>query len=645
MLPLGPVLAAAAVPPAGGSALGEIAAASVVASLAIVAVAAVGWAHRTRGVLGPFADRIERRSGQPAWAVVPGAVVGVSLAVAVFGYYWDVSWHIDRGRDPGAFANPAHWFIIVGLDGIALAGVLALILGDRQTRTSVRLRGGWHVPVAGLMLTLCGVVALAGFPLDDIWHRLFGQDVTAWGPTHIMMIGGASLSTLAVWALQIEGARAVGGDAAYADAVGGDAVRREAARREAMPRGAVTGAGLLDRLRDAGAAGGFLLGLSTLQVEFDFGVPQFRALFHPVLIALAAGIGLVAARVRCGRGGAIAAAAFFVAVRGGLSLAIAGAFGRSVLHFPLYLVEAAVVEVVALAVPRGRQLTLGAVAGFGIGTVGFAGEWVWSRLWMPNPWTRDLLPGAVPLVVLAGIAAGLLGGFVGRALLPVGEQRQPTPRLAALLAWGGFAAVLALPLPMTEQTSWTATISSAPAPARGGERWVDLTVRTRPADAARDASWFNVIAWQGRKQGDGGLVISNLRRQGDGSWRTAQPVPIDGTWKTLLRLATGSSLQVVAIRLPEDAAIPAPAVTQTSGTYAFVRDKSVLQREAKTDNVNLERAAYVLLGAIAVAWLTSFSWGLRRLDPAARRRRAVPGRAAVRRSAAAEARVPTGAAG
>ena len=37
----------------------------------------------------------------------------------------------------------------------------------------------------------CGLYALMGFPLDDIWHRIFGQDVTLWGPTHLMMIGGA----------------------------------------------------------------------------------------------------------------------------------------------------------------------------------------------------------------------------------------------------------------------------------------------------------------------------------------------------------------------------------------------------------------------------------------------------------------------
>ena len=48
--------------------------------------------------------------------------------------------------------------------------------------------------------------------------------------------------------------------------------------------------------------GGFLIGLSTFQAEFDFGVPQFDLLFQPLLIALAACIALVSARLWGGRG-------------------------------------------------------------------------------------------------------------------------------------------------------------------------------------------------------------------------------------------------------------------------------------------------------------------------------------------------------
>ena len=69
----------------------------------------------------------------------------------------------------------------------------------------------------------------------------------------------------------------------------------------------------LVRALDAVMVGALLVGLSTFQGEFDFGVPQFRLVWQPILLALAAGIGLVAARVRIGRGGAVTAALVFVA--------------------------------------------------------------------------------------------------------------------------------------------------------------------------------------------------------------------------------------------------------------------------------------------------------------------------------------------
>src|SRR5947208_4101476 len=201
---------ARAAAPARGAQLGQVIPASIVAVLLVATVAWLSVRHRrgTFRALGNAGSRAEEASGQAGWATLPGLVATVSLLVAAFGFYWDVSWHIDRGRDPGPFANPAHWFIIVGLAGIALAGILAIVMGDdRDTGASIRFSDGWHVPVGAILLTVCGCLALAGFPLDDAWHRIFGQDVTLWGPTHIQMIGGASLATLAMWILIVEGLR------------------------------------------------------------------------------------------------------------------------------------------------------------------------------------------------------------------------------------------------------------------------------------------------------------------------------------------------------------------------------------------------------------------------------------------------------
>ena len=60
--------------------------------------------------------------------------------------------------------------------------------------------------------------------------------------------------------------------------------------------------------------------MSVYQIEFDFGVAQFRQVFEPMLIAAAAAFALVAARIMLGRGAAIIAALLAIGLRGGVAL-------------------------------------------------------------------------------------------------------------------------------------------------------------------------------------------------------------------------------------------------------------------------------------------------------------------------------------
>jgi len=354
---------------AAGAPIGDLMWAGAVGTVLSLLALWVFTAHRAGRIswLRRLADWSSAQSGLPAFAAMPIAVAAGSLLTAGFGFYWDVAKHIDTGRDAGPFGTPAHWPILIGLMGITLAGLLAIVLGSERDEvpTSVRLSEGWHAPLGGVLIFMCGALALVGFPLDDLWHTLFGQDVTLWGPTHILMVGGASLSALGTWVLLIEGRR-VGGTAANA------LLGRFVAVSEYL------------------LAGAFLIGMSTLQGEFDYGVPQFQLVYQPVMIAFAAGLVLVAARIRLGRGAALAAAAFHSLAFGAASLAIAKGFGLSTLHFPLYVAEAAIVELVAfapLADPRKWPLRFGLAAGALIGTVGVAAEWGWTHVWMPLPWT------------------------------------------------------------------------------------------------------------------------------------------------------------------------------------------------------------------------------------------------------------------
>src|SRR3954471_16297103 len=394
---MGPLLASSAsTPPARGAAIGQVIGATLGMTVITAGVLALIAGHRSGRVkfLGRWADASGRLTGVASWSALPTMLlIGGSLLTAVFGMYWDISIHLDNGRDPGPLANPAHYFILAGLFGVLASGVISIALtGERKpTDSAIRLPNGWWAPLGALVMCACGGVALVAFPLDDIWHRIFGQDVTLWGPTHLLLIGGASFSILGAWILHVEGERERGDTT--------------------PPWPAFT------KFRDAALVGSFMVGLSTFQAEFDFGVPQFRLVWQPLLLALAAGIGLVAARVRIGRGGALIAIGFIVALRALLSLLVGPVLGQTTPHFPLYVVEALIVEAVGLRYGRERPITLGALAGVLIGTVGFAAEYAWQGLIAYNPWTPALIVEGVICAIVAGTAGGVLGGWIGRSVV------------------------------------------------------------------------------------------------------------------------------------------------------------------------------------------------------------------------------------
>lgn len=569
--------------PAGGAPLKDIVIASIVAAIALLVLAGLTRVFRRGGLkwfraLGPFSERV---SGFPAWAIIPLAVTSTSVIVAAFGFYWDVSTHIDNGRDAGPFANPAHFFILFGLVGIAFAGYLSGLFASEEGPERGITIGSWTFPIGGFLLLLCGSIALLGFPLDDTWHRLFGQDVTLWGPTHIQMVAGASLSTLAMWILLREA---------------------EPYRRQGHEPWFLRG-------HEVAIAGAFLIGLSTLQAEFDFAVPQFRLVYHPILLMLAASTGLVAARVRLGRGGALKAVLFYLVVRGILSLLVGPVLGRLTLHFPLYVAEALMVEIAALAVSTDKRTRLALVAGAGVGTVGLAAEWGWSHVWMMNPWPAALLPEGAVAGLIAAVGGALIGAMIGSALN--GEAHHGIPRAVAVAA--GIAAVgtLVYAAPMTiRPVTARVTLDRTTADA---ER-ASVNVRLEPPEAAEDNLWFHGLAWQGLDWQRGSSVHTQMERVAPGEYRSVDPIPTGGNWKALVRLHVDDAVMAVPIYLPEDRAIPAPEVpAKDEFTRSFIADKEIVQREAIGDNVGLQRIAYGILLAIGILWIASMGWGLTRL--------------------------------
>src|SRR3954470_10242766 len=583
----------AAANPAGGAATQDIVLATAGAMILTTLVVVTGVLYRSGrvGWLQKLAGFSERQWGVPSWVALSGEVASVSLIVALLGMYWDISLHIDQGRDPGPLANPAHYLILFGLFGCFVAGFLAIIMGDHRGGSSMIHRAkSWKIPIGGVMLFACASFSLLGFPLDDGWHRIFGQDVPLWGPTHLMLFGGAGMTLIGRASLLVEGQRAARVDRQMASGLPGKR---------------------LMNFQKAGLMGGFLIGMSTFQGEFDFGVPQFQLVFHPMLIAFAAGIALVTARIWGGRWAALVAVAFFLVIRGLVSVFVGPIMGEVTPHFPIYIVEGVLVEAIAYFVSTRKPIAFGAWCGLAIGTVGFASEWLWSHIWMPLPWPSSLMPEALIVAVVAGVAGGLLGGLIGAALA---SDAKPFPRTGVKPALAvAFVALFALVGYGLHVNNTSAEGQSAHFQLHnvdgGPGRYVEGRVTLDPRTASDGAKWVSVTAWQG-----GGLVVNRLKKLGEGVYETTKPIPANGDWKALLRVHKGDAILGAPIYLPNDPAIPAKGVpAKADMTRPLTSDHKILQREAKSASGILPILAYLGVLAIALALCALMAWGLGRL--------------------------------
>jgi hypothetical protein len=581
----------------GGAALNEIIGLTVAAGVVTAILLWIGWMHRNHKItwLTRLADWSGRRFKRPPWVALPVAMFIASIICALFGFIWDVSLHIGNGRDDGALANPAHYFILIGLFGIFVAGCTAMVLplGEeaRPGPAAVRITDDWYAPVGGIVMAGCGLYALTGFPLDDVWHRIFGQDVTLWGPTHLMMIGGAGFSTLAALYLEHEG--------------------RKARTDDTPPDG--IGLMFVQYLAFAGV----LIGAGVYQIEFDFGVPQFRQVFQPMLIAAAAALALVAARIFMGRGAALIAAVVAIGLRGIVAFLVAPVLDAPVNWFPLYLGAAVVVELLALTPLLKRPVVFGLVAGLGIGTVGLWLESLWINAVYAHPWPTSIWPEALAMSVPVATLVGGCGAMVGMVLT---GQRLPSRAigiglvaLTVLVIGGAAANGLRYDVP----ESATATITLTDVPSNDGERHATADVQLTPANlVSDDPNWVSVLGWQGELANDRGIFIDNLENVGPGHFRSTEPMPVSGEWKTLLRLHDGRTFTALPIYLAGDPGIGAKEVpAEASTTRPFVAEITILQRERSPDiPQSLWLIGCLIVLVCTLLMVAGITWGAGRIN-------------------------------
>jgi hypothetical protein len=319
-----------------------------------------------------------------------------------------------------------------------------------------------------------------------------------------------------------------------------------------------------------------------------------------------------------GRGAAIIAALIAIGLRGLVALIVGPIFGAPINWFALYLGPAIVVELIALTPLLKRPVIFGAVSGLGVATIGMWLESLWIDAVYRYAWPTSLWPEALAMAIPVAILTGACGAMFG---MVISSQRLPSRAisiglvvLTVLVIGGATANGLRYNVPQNV----TATIRLTDAPGSApGQRMVDADVQINPPNfVSDDPNWVSILGWQGGIANQRGQLVDNLEKVGPGHYRTTEPVPASGTWKTLLRLHDGRTLAAVPVYLAADPGIGAAEVpADASFTRPFVAEITILQRERNPDTPMVMWA----IGGLVVLFCTlvligGLSWGAGRIN-------------------------------
>jgi hypothetical protein len=126
------------------------------------------------------------------------ALLAAKLVVG-WGVGWDIRWHLVIGRD--SFWIAPHLMTYIGVTAAAVIAFGVLALETWRARRGAALPGAVTVAelsgTRGFHLAWWGMaIVILAAPIDDLWHRLFGIDVTLWSPPHLLALAGSQVSNL-----------------------------------------------------------------------------------------------------------------------------------------------------------------------------------------------------------------------------------------------------------------------------------------------------------------------------------------------------------------------------------------------------------------------------------------------------------------
>ena len=351
------------------------------------------------------------------------------MLLFLLGAFWDVAWHVEIGRD--TFWSPPHLLLYLGVLIVLGAGSAALVGAWRRGDPSSP--GGRPRLPAGATISMIGaVLALAAGPVDDLWHRLYGLDVTILSPPHLLLTAGIAIAT-------------------YGALVG---CARRANRAVTARLTSLWPAGHPGALPWARGETGLYFGAGLLLAvltgilgEYDFDVSRYPVAWHPVLLA---GLSVVALSLAARAGGRVGAATLtataYVFVRLLAQLELILLSGQRP-QIPLILRRRPAARPRAVgpdphpgraaptgtarraarpapAAPAGGAPRPAPLAGRPLAGMAYAAllllvQWPYTTAGGTVIWSPEVLARAALPALLAGAAGALLGWGLGAPLRPV----------------------------------------------------------------------------------------------------------------------------------------------------------------------------------------------------------------------------------
>lgn len=325
------------------------------------------------------------------WSLGVLPVLMVGAVSGIVGLYWDVAWHIDKGRDN--FFTLPHNFLYGAIAIVLVMCAVALVHDRRNTPLHLAI-GRLRLHPGVLVVAVGAALELFFAPADELWHRLFGPDATLWAPMHLVGLTGLTLA-------------AFGGlVSAWVEA----RLTSEPARKRLFARVTLFFAAIL------------LAWSAVLTAEFEFYIQVFPTFWHPLLVTgLPAFTLILMARLRPLPWAATLTALGFGALRLLLALILMGTSALDLAGdtrplIPVFVLAGLTADLLAPRLPAWAVgLAVGGVSlltnGLLVGAIGLMS------------WHGGALLVGVPVGLLLACALGVLGNLAAQALGPKPEAR------------------------------------------------------------------------------------------------------------------------------------------------------------------------------------------------------------------------------